>query len=78
MSQFMISKHGHSRFWAVRDPGGVMVCVCVYKRGASEVVRRLEAKKDSSDLHFHDGLPVEPPRETPETGARPAESYRHG
>jgi hypothetical protein len=73
MSQFTISKHGRSRFWAVRDPAGVMVCVCVDKRGAIEVVRRLEAKKDSSGLHFHDGLPVEPPRELPETGARPVE-----
>jgi hypothetical protein len=41
MSQFTVSKHGRSRFWAVRDPAGVMVCVCVYKRGAIEVIRRL-------------------------------------
>ena len=41
MTGFTVSKHGHSRFWAVRDPAGELVCVCVYKRGAVEVSRRL-------------------------------------
>ena len=31
------------RWWEVRDPGGELVCVTVYKRGAVEVVRRLVA-----------------------------------
>lgn len=30
------------RFWAVTDEAGVLVCICVYKRGAMEVIRRLE------------------------------------
>lgn len=34
-----IEKYG--RFWAVIDETGVLVCVCVYKKGAREVVRRL-------------------------------------
>ena len=34
----------YDRFWAVYDQQGVLVCVCVYKKGAKEVVRRLEAK----------------------------------
>lgn len=34
-----ITKWG--RFWAVTDAAGVLVCLCVYKRGALEVVRRL-------------------------------------
>ena len=41
MRRFVVSKHGRSRFWAVRDEAGELVCVCVYKRGALEVVRRL-------------------------------------
>ena len=34
-----IRKHG--RYWAVYDAAGELVCLCVYKRGAVEVVRRL-------------------------------------
>jgi hypothetical protein len=33
----------HKRFWQVRDSGGQLICVTVYKRGAKEVVRRLSA-----------------------------------
>lgn len=35
-----IQKYGR-RFWAVYDAEGQMVCVCLYKKGAREVVRRL-------------------------------------
>jgi hypothetical protein len=31
------------RNWAVLDPQGQLVCLTVYKRGATEVVRRLTA-----------------------------------
>ena len=41
MNAFTVTKHGHSRFWAVRDPAGELVCLCVYRRGAVEVIRRL-------------------------------------
>jgi len=34
-----IVKYG--RYWAVFDPAGVLVCLCVYKKGALEVARRL-------------------------------------
>jgi len=44
---FTINKHGHTRFWAVRDSVGNLICVCVYKRGALEVVRRLSREPDS-------------------------------
>jgi len=36
-----IAKRG--RFWNVIDPRGALVCVTVYKRGALEVSRRLDA-----------------------------------
>jgi len=32
----------YKRFWAVYDAVGELVCVCLYKRGANEVKRRLE------------------------------------
>lgn len=34
-----IIKHG--RFYAVLDSKGLLVCICVYLKGAKEVVRRL-------------------------------------
>ena len=36
-----VSRYKATRFWAVRDGAGALVCVCVYKRGADEVIRRL-------------------------------------
>ena len=38
---YTVEKYGASRFWAVVDAAGELVCVTVYKRGAEEVVRRL-------------------------------------
>jgi hypothetical protein len=32
----------YERHWALYDPDGELVCLTVYKRGAEEVVRRLE------------------------------------
>ena len=34
-------RHKHSRHWAVLDNQGRLVCVCVYRKGAVEVCRRL-------------------------------------
>ena len=42
MDSITVSRHKHSRFWAVRSPDGKLICVCVYKRGALEVARLLE------------------------------------
>jgi hypothetical protein len=36
----VITKYG-GRYWAVYDRTGALVCVCLYKKGAQEVVRRL-------------------------------------
>jgi hypothetical protein len=43
MDSITVSRHKHTRFWAVRSADGELICVCVYKRGAMEVARRLEA-----------------------------------
>jgi hypothetical protein len=36
-----IERYGKTRYWAVIDTDGTLVCLCVYKRGALEVLRRL-------------------------------------
>ncbi len=33
----------YGRYWAVYDDAGELVCLCVYRKGAREVVRRLTA-----------------------------------
>ena len=43
MGSIIVNRHNHTRFWAVRSADGELICVCVYKRGALEVARRLEA-----------------------------------
>lgn len=43
METFYVERYGKTRFVAVRDAAGTLVCVCVYRRGAEEVARRLQA-----------------------------------
>ena len=40
-----IRKYG--RYWAVLDADGTLVCLCVYRKGAVEVMRRLQAKEQA-------------------------------
>ena len=47
MESFRVERYGQSRFWAVKDAAGALVCVCVYKRGAQEVAQRLQASDDA-------------------------------
>ena len=35
-----LARYGKTRYWAVIDTDGTLVCLYVYKRGALEVVRR--------------------------------------
>lgn len=35
-----IRKYG--RYWALYDDTGELVCICLYKKGAAEVLRRLQ------------------------------------
>lgn len=37
-----IERYKGSRYFAVYDADGALVCVCVYLRGAIEVVKRLQ------------------------------------
>jgi hypothetical protein len=38
-----IERHGNTRYWAVRERDGSLICLCVYRKGAQEVLRRLQA-----------------------------------
>jgi hypothetical protein len=40
-----IEQYGNTHYWAVRDRDGLLSCVCVYKRGALEVLRRLQVQQ---------------------------------
>ena len=40
-----IVRDGNTRYWAVLDADGSLICVCVYKRGALEVLRRLQVQQ---------------------------------
>ena len=37
-----IERYKKTRYWAVLDPDGSLVCLCVYRKGALEVMRRLQ------------------------------------
>lgn len=39
-----VVRYGKSRHWAVYDDKNTLVCICLYKKGAQEVVRRLTAQ----------------------------------
>ena len=40
-----ITRYGNTRYWAVLDADGTLICLCVYRKGAEEVVRRLRAQE---------------------------------
>jgi hypothetical protein len=40
-----IARYGNTRYWAVLDADGSLICVCVYKRGALEVLRHLQVQQ---------------------------------
>jgi hypothetical protein len=44
-----IERYKQTRFWAVLDKDGTLIAVCVYKRGAREVLRRLTASDQPAE-----------------------------
>jgi hypothetical protein len=40
-----IARYGKTRYWAVLERDDSLICLCVYKRGTLEVLRRLQAKE---------------------------------
>ena len=81
MNALTVSKHDHSRFWAVRDSAGELVCVCVYKRGAAEVVHRLteagstDCLRETPASEFS-ANPVDMVPPPPERGSRSVETHK--
>lgn len=43
LKSFIIERYKDTRFWAVYDADGELLCVTVYRRGAQAVVDRLTA-----------------------------------
>ena len=41
--EYSLNKHGH-RHWKVVDGNGELVCITLYKKGAAEVIRRLNRR----------------------------------
>lgn len=41
MNGYRIERYRTTRHWAVYDGDGDLICLCVYRKGAEEVVRRL-------------------------------------
>jgi hypothetical protein len=41
---YTIGKWKRTRFWAVRDVSGALVCVCAYRTGALALKARLEGR----------------------------------
>ena len=48
-----ITRYKRTRFWAVYDASGSLICICVYKKGAEEVLRRLGTPATASDWCWH-------------------------
>ena len=39
----------YGRYWAVYDELDILICITVYKKGAVEVIRRLQQKESKND-----------------------------
>jgi len=39
-----ITRYRKTRFWALYDEDGELICVTVYRKGAEEVKRRLQSQ----------------------------------
>src|SRR5712691_3712746 len=45
-----IARYQNTRYWAVYASDGTLICLCVYRKGAQEVVRRLQTKCCVSEM----------------------------
>jgi hypothetical protein len=43
-----IKRYGNTHYWAVYASDDALICVCVYRKGAQEVVRRLSRQAQGS------------------------------
>ena len=40
-----VARYDNTRYWAVLDTDGSLICLSVYKRGALEMLRRLQVQQ---------------------------------
>jgi len=45
-----VEKYLNSRFWAVYDDAGQLICLAVYKRGAYEVANTIEKLQKALEM----------------------------
>ncbi len=70
MEQFRVERYGQTRFFAVYDATNALICVCVYRKGATEVARRLQALDEAQRWVAANGPAHEVPG--PAVGVDPA------
>ena len=58
MNTLRVERYGRTRFWAVREADETLLCVCVYKRGALAVLRRLQT--GHAPQHARERAPARP------------------
>ena len=68
--------HHDGRYWAIYDEAGTLVCLTVYKKGATEVVRRLTVVQipvpSSQDVCTNGVAETQAPAEAPPPSTRRA------
>jgi len=42
-----IERYGKTRYWAVYASDSALICLTVYRKGAAEVMRRLQTKEQA-------------------------------
>ena len=50
-----IERYRKTRYWAVREADGTLLCLCVYKRGAAEVIKRLRELDNAQQWQDQNG-----------------------
>jgi hypothetical protein len=50
-----VERYGKTRYWAVIDNVGMLVCLCVYRNGAEEVVKSLQVMDEAQQWQDTNG-----------------------
>ena len=66
-----IRRYKHSRYWALYDAASTLVCLCVYKKGAQEVQRRLARQEGKELRQDMDEGTMKPGQDTAQEGLPP-------
>ena len=54
-----IERYGSTRYWAVYANDGALICITVYRKGAAEVVRRLQQAVEATQQQDTNGPTME-------------------